>query len=360
MKMIGYLGRLVRAAIVVLALGSGSLGLAQEAKSDRPINATERSALVEAISQKLSDHYVLPDVASRVGRELRARIRQGRYDRLGSSRRMAETLSKELREAANDAHLGVRFSPEPMSAGPAAAPTSEQKERMRRMAASVNFGFQKVELLEGNVGYMELNGFADIGDAAETAIAAMNFLANTDALIIDLRYNGGGVPGIAQLISSYLFDRPVQLNAIHWREGNRTEQYWTLPHVPGRRYGSKPVYVLLSKQSLSAPESFAYSLQALKRATIVGETTAGGANPGGEFRLNDHFALFVPTGRAINPVTNTNWEGVGIRPDIDVPAKRALRTAHVAALRRLLEAAKSERSRSSLAAVIQEVESRQE
>jgi retinol-binding protein 3 len=354
MTMISGLPRWVRLAALVLAFSMAGVAQAQEAEADLPISATQRSALIDGMLGRLAEHYVLTDVAARLERDFRARARRGEYDGITSSRVMAETLSRQLREAANDAHLGVRFSREPIAAGPAAAPTPEDRARARRMAAAVNFGFERVERLNGNIGYIELDGFADPEQAAETAVAAMNFLANTDALIIDLRYNSGGVPGIAQLISSYLFERPVHLNSIHWREGNRTQQYWTLPYVPGARYLNKPVYILTSRHILSAPESFAYSLQALRRATIVGATTAGGANPGREFRINEHFAMFVPTGRAINPVTGTNWEGVGIRPDIDVPAAQALRTAHLAALRRLIETAASERSRANLEGIIQE------
>jgi C-terminal processing protease CtpA/Prc len=127
-----------------------------------------------------------------------------------------------------------------------------------------------------------------------------------------------------------------------------------MPFVPGPRYLDKKVYILTSRHAFSAPESFAYSLQALGRVTVVGEATAGGANPGREFPINEHFAIFIPTGRAVNPVTGTNWEGVGVKPDIAVPSSAALKTAHLAALRALLESSTSERSRANLAGIIEE------
>lgn len=269
---------------------------------DLPINAQQRSGLIETMLARLDQHYVLPEVVARLSKEFRLRLRRGEYDQITSGRAMAGTLTKQLRASAKDAHLGVRFSPEAMvaSSGPAAPPSPEDRARFLRMAASGNFGFDRVERLNGNIGYMELNDSIDPDLGAPTAIAAMNFLANTDALIIDLRYNGGGVPGLAQLISTYFFDRPVHLHSIHWREGSRIQQYWTMPYVPGPRYLGKKVYLLTSRHALSAPESFAYSLQALGLVTVVGETTAGGANPGREFRINDHFAIFIPTGRAVN------------------------------------------------------------
>jgi C-terminal processing protease CtpA/Prc len=289
---------------------------------------------------------------------IRARVRAGDYDAITNGADFAAALTRDLQGVHADGHLAVHFSADPLSerAHPASQ-NPESIERQRRMAQSVNFGFERVDRLPGNVGYIELNGFADPQDAAQTAIAAMNLVGHTDALIIDLRYNGGGVPGIGQLISSYLFSgRSVHLHTIHWRENDRVEQFWTFPHVPGPRYVGKPVYILTSRSTASAPESFAYSLQALERATIVGEQTAGAANPGRSFLINQHFSAFIPVGRAANPITGSNWEGAGITPDITAPASTALQVAHVAALRQLREAATSPQQRRQLDEAIREVE----
>jgi C-terminal processing protease CtpA/Prc len=155
-------------------------------------------------------------------------------------------------------------------------------------------------------------------------------------LIIDVRQNGGGAPGMVALICSYFFaGEPVHLNDLYWRPTNSTEQWWTLAYVPGRRYVGKDIYVLTSKRTFSAAEEFTYNLKNLKRATIVGDTTGGGAHPGEGVRISNHFGMFVPTGRAINPITKTNWEGTGVAPDISVPADLALKTAHLSALNKL-------------------------
>ncbi|MEK6336727.1 MAG: S41 family peptidase [Acidobacteriota bacterium] len=345
------------ALIPVLLLSVASLGQQQAKQNDIPIDAATRTEVIRAVLSRLNESYVLPEVAARMEQSIRTRMQKGEYDKTDSSTALAEILTAHLAEIAKDKHLGVGFSydPIPVSSGQD-RPSPEERERFHRMARSQNFGFEKVERLNGNVGYMELDGFMDPDVGAETAISAMQFLANTDALIIDLRYNGGGVPGLAQLISTYFFAGPVHLHSIYWREGNRTEQFWTLPYVPGRRYLDKPLYILMRRRTLSAPESFAYNLQALKRATIVGEISAGGANPGREFRINEHFVVFVPTGRAINPVTGTNWEGTGVKPDIEVPSAQALKTAHLAALRKLLEGSTSERNKEQLKNAIEEVE----
>jgi len=211
------------------------------------------------------------------------------------------------------------------------------------------------------VGYLELRSFGFeaewIGDAAAAAVA---FLANTDALIVDVRRNGGGSPGMVAFVSSCLFGADsVHLNSLYWRPGNRTEHFYTRTRVPGVRYGpERPVYVLTSRRTFSGAEEFAYNLQTRQRAVIVGDTTGGGAHPGGLQRVTDHFGLWVPTGRAINPITKTNWERVGVRPDVAVSSDQALRTAQLAALRGLRERATDSERRRQLDEAIAEVEGR--
>lgn len=358
MKIKSKIDVLVTVLWVVLLLPATSIAQAQAEQIDLPINAATRTQVIEAVLSKLNESYVLPEIAARMEQSIHTRMQKGEYNQISSSAVLAQTLTSHLREVSKDKHLGVSYSYEPIPASSnQSEPSPEDRERFRRMASSQNFGFEKVELLSGNIGFMELNGFINPELGAETAIAAMNLLANTDALIIDLRYNGGGEPGLVQLISTYFFSgKPVHLNSIYWREGNRTQQFWTLPYVPGKRYVDKPIFILTSKRTFSAPEEFAYNLQALKRATIIGETTRGGANPAKDFRINEHFSALVPVGRAINPVTGANWEGTGVKPDIETTEAQALKTAHLAALRKLLETSTSARKTEQLKSVIEEVE----
>jgi len=166
----------------------------------------------------------------------------------------------------------------------------------------------------------------------------MNLIAHTNALIIDLRQCQGGNPGMVALISSYLFaGEPIHLNSLYWREEDFTQQYWTLPYVPGQRFVDKPVYVLTSSGTFSAGEEFAYNLQTRQRATLVGETTGGGAHPGSPYRLHPHFEAFIPVGRAINPITNENWEGCGVAPDVAATQEEALTVAYRLALESIIE-----------------------
>jgi C-terminal processing protease CtpA/Prc len=187
------------------------------------------------------------------------------------------------------------------------------------------------------VGYLDLRQFSGAPEAQATAVAAMNFLGNCDALIVDLRRNGGGAPTMIQTLLSYLVEpgRRLNFNNFYEREGDRWVQYHTSPHVPGPRLAGKPIYVLTSVLTASAAEEFSYDIQTHELGTVVGAISAGAANPGGFLRISDHLAAFVATGRAVNPITKTNWEGVGVKPDVAVPPHEALRTAHVRAIEEL-------------------------
>lgn len=335
---------LMKAVVTVAAaiLLAPHAGFAQGpgGQQDMTIDGATRAAVIEGTLKNLNDYYVFPEVAKKMDQAIRERMQKNEYDQITSARTLSQKLTEHLQEVSHDKHLRVGYSAEviPVRSGDG-EPSAEERERFLGFLRTTNFGFEKIERLPGNVGYLDLRGFTPAQFGAETVVAAMNFLANTDALIIDLRRNGGGDPAMVALISSYLFgSEPVHLNDLYWREGNSTRQWWTLPYVPGKRYGDKKdVYVLTSKRTFSAAEEFTYNLKNLKRATIIGETTGGGAHPGGTRRINDHFQIWVPSGRAINPYSKTNWEGTGVTPDVDVPSEQALKVAHIAAMNKVLD-----------------------
>ncbi len=328
---------LITVASMVVLLNTSS-GLAQnqaEQPPDLTIDASVRTEVIEAILKRLNDSYVFPEMAQKMETAIRARVQNKEYDRVTSAAEFARTLTEHLQAVSHDKHLRVRYSPQPIPAREERRrePSAEERESFRRFANRINHGFEKIERLRGNIGYLDLRGFFDPEMGGETVAAAMTFLANTDAMIIDLRQNGGGDPGMVALISSYLFgSEPVHLNDLYWREGNRTEQFWTKATVPGKRYEGKDVYVLTSNRTFSGAEEFSYNLKNLKRATIIGETTGGGAHPGTGVRLHEHFGMFIPTGRAINPISKTNWEGTGVKPDIETSSELAFKTAYLLAL----------------------------
>lgn len=325
---------------------------------DMQVDAATRKTVIDALLTRLNEAYVFPETAAKMEKAVRAREGAGEYEKITSAKELAEKLTSHLQEVSRDKHLRVRYShrPFPERVGPR-QPTAEEREAMGREMRRLNHGFDRVERLQGNVGYMELRGFMNEQMGAETVAAAFNFIANTDALIIDLRRNGGGNPAMVALVSSYLFgSEPVHLNSLYWRAGDRTEEFWTRKDVAGRRYEAKDVYVLTSERTFSGAEEFSYNLKNLKRATIVGETTGGGAHPGGMHRLNTHFAAFIPTGRAINPITKDNWEGKGVEPDVKTPAPQALKTAHLLAVKKLVEKATEDEQKTALRALADDLQ----
>ena len=322
-------GFLVAAVVVACTPGSSARQAA------RAVDAATRQQVIVGAIEHMQRAYIFEDVAAKMAAALRAHAKAGAYDAITSASDFAELLTTHLREVSKDKHLRIVHNP----AGIAGAqPPTTDEERTRRAAAERrgNYGLHRVERLDGNVGYIELRGFSGSQEAGGAVAAAMNLLANTDALIFDLRRNGGGSPVTIGFISSYLFDQRVHLNDFYVRETGRRQSFHTSETVEGRRYGQrKPVYVLTSNRTFSAAEEFTYNLKNLKRAVIVGETTGGGAHPGGVRRITDHFGIWLPTGRAINPITGTNWEGVGIAPDIAVSPADALRAAHLDALKKI-------------------------
>jgi len=306
---------------------------------DLTIDATMRSQVIEGVLEKINAYYVFPEVAEAMSKAIRRRLGGKEYDHITSAAVLCETLSEHLREISHDKHLGVSYSHEPQPmADDETGPSPKERERWQRRARLRNFGFVKVERLGGNIGYLDFREFAPPEWAAETAIGAMGFLANTNALIIDLRHNGGGSPAMVAFMGSYFFEaEPVHLNDLYHRPSDRTHQWWTLPYIPGNRYLDKAVYLLTSHSTFSAAEEFAYNLKNLKRAMLIGEVTGGGAHPTDGYSINEHFRIGVPHSRAINPITGINWEGTGVTPDKAVPAELALETAHLIALETLLE-----------------------
>ncbi len=310
------------------------------------LGAEEKKAVVEAAATVLQKQYVFPDTAQKMASLIRRNLKTGKYAVIDDPRAFAARLTEDLRSISRDRHLGVRFAPERILEirTPDPAKKKAAEEFQKKASRMENYGFQEVRLLEGNVGYLRFNHFDAAPESFPVAVGAMAFLANCDALIVDLRRNGGGNPEMIQLLSSYFFSgEPRHLNSFYYRLDEKTEQYWTLPYVPGTKLAETDLYVLTSGFTFSGAEEFTYNLKNMKRATIVGETTGGGAHPVRMEILNDHFAIAVPFARAVNPISKTNWEGTGIEPDVKVPAGQALDKAHLLALEKLAAGEKDER-----------------
>jgi len=305
------------------------------------LTTQEKQAAINSFSDNLLKTYVFPDVAKQMAALIIENNKKGNYDSIHNPHDFANQLTEDLLSISKDKHIRIKYNPQEIAEKQA----NKEKDKLDYQNNYVNrlkrenFGFKELKILSGNIGYLDLRSFSEVKYAGETAVAAMNFLSNSDAVIIDLRMNGGGSPQMIQLISTYLFSDgdPVHLHNFYWRPTDTHTQTWTLPHVQGNRFPDTAVYILTSKRTFSAAEEFSFNLKNLKRATLIGETTGGGAHPGGPVHINDKYTIFIPFGAGTSPITNTNWEGTGVTPHIEAPENQALEIAHVKALETLLE-----------------------
>ena len=286
-------------------------------------NDAEKQRMINAVITNLKEHYVDPNLAQEMADAITAHQKKGDYDAVTDGAAFAELLTRQLREVSGDMHLEVVYSQTPLP-NRSAGPTPEAMARYRIAMEQQNCTFEKIEMLPHKAGYLKLNSFPDPSVCESTARAAMASLNQADAVIFDLRDNRGGYPDMVSLIAAYLFNYPEYL--YNPRE-NTTERSWTRSPVPGNKLADKPVYVLTSGRTASGAEQFSYDLKMLKRVTLVGETTHGAAHAGSFQRLDDHFGMGIPEVRAINPFSKTDWEGVGVEPDVKVRAADALEAA---------------------------------
>lgn len=360
----------------------------QPEQPDMAIDAATRAEVLEGTLKNLREAYVYPEVAEKMEKVVRERMAKKEYEAITSAKELARMLTEHLQAVSRDKHLRVNYRAETLVEGEAmpGAPrivmrrgpgggggdgggggnTAGGQPVQRRIirepsggggggggtpaadgapvrrvvreaggAGSGNLGLEKVETLNGNVGLLEFSLFDPSDEARAKVSEAMNRLADTDALIIDLRRCRGGASSTITLLMSYFFDKSVHLSDAYDRLTGDTMSFWSFAEVPGRRYGQKDVFILTSNFTFSAAEDISYTLKNLKRATLVGETTGGGAHPVMGRRLNEHFFVMVPFARYISPVTKTNWEGTGVEPDIKVPQAHALKTAQLTALRKI-------------------------
>src|SRR5262245_22594062 len=294
----------------------------------------EARALVTAAADVLRGRYVDATKGETLAAAIESRLSAGAYEGVEDGRVLADLVGRDLFEVAGDGHLKLSFSANPLPPEAPDLPESPaDREALSAALRDGNYGFRKVEILPGNVGLLEMSRFDRADLAGEAASLAMGFLQNCDALIIDLRTCGGGDPAMVACLASWLFDGPATLVAeMYRREDDRTVQWWTSPWVPHRRLARVPVRILTASRTYSAAEALAFHLQSLGRAQVVGERTGGGAHPSRRLRLADRFTITLPTSRAYDPETKADWEGVGVRPDVEAPAEDALRVAHLGLL----------------------------
>ena len=290
------------------------------ASTELTLDDVWRSRVIDAAADLLAEHYLFPDVAETTADRIRTQHKRGAYRNITDGQILATRLTDDLRAFSGDAHVAVDYSIKSMPS--AGSPAHLRSGQVRYLGS--NCGFEKTEHFAPNIGYLKLGFFAEPEICGSAARAAMTLLSERDAIIFDLRDNGGGVPRMAALISSYLFDEPTHLDDLYDRNLRVIEQFWAQPGSPGTKKAAKRIFVLTSNRTFSAAEAFVYDLKSLSRATLIGETTAGGAHTVASHRIDAHFAIRVPFGQFINPITKTNWERAGVQPDVKVPAADAL------------------------------------
>jgi hypothetical protein len=351
-------------SLVLLVL---TFSLYSQAPAQTGVNLTEtdKKEIIDSLGEKLEEFYIRPNSIKGIKTKINEYYKKGKYKNASSPNELASLLTTDLLDISKDLHFSVMYDSQWVDdqlkgKDPIAQKTIKAIELAE--AKKNNFGFQQVRILEGNVGYLEFTYFHDPLVANETATTALQFLSNTDALIIDLRKNNGGVMEMGQFISSYFFyGKDLPLYEYYYYEKGRKKinrEMWLLPSVPGNRLADVDIYILTSGITFSAAEWMSYSLQNLKRVTIVGEQTAGGAHPVDRKILTKGFSVNIPIGEVKDPITQSDFEGRGVIPDVACKSEEAVNTAHLLALQKLL--LKKKDSSSEIDWVIPVIKNRQQ
>ncbi|MGE4288229.1 MAG: S41 family peptidase [Salinivirgaceae bacterium] len=343
--------KIVVFAIILLIVGLVNLS-AQQISDDL------KKQTINRIGEELQLSYIDENKAIEMDKVLNELFKDGAYESINNGEDFAFKITNDLRSVSNDLHLSVKyFADAQLQTQQPNEINAEEQKWIDEVLRASNYGIKSKKILEGNIAYLEIPLFGPLELCADTLIAAMQFIAETDALIIDLRNCRGSMDVYTiPFLCAYFFDEPVHLFSFENREKQSLKQFWTAAWVPGNRYTKKPIYVLTSGRTFSGGEELAYDLKHLQRATLVGEVTKGGANPTYPVYLNPHFSISIPKERSINPVTNTNWEQIGVIPDIETESRKALFETHLLALENLMANSATKKSRTKLDSLINQLE----
>jgi len=332
---------------------------------EKQITNAYKENTIKEISVLIKNHYVLKEKRNDIVSKLSKIYLEGIYDTINNAAKFAYQLTSDLHDISNDGHFSIVYDPSRVDELRIVDDDGEpNKEALKKLEESEkrrleqrkrnNFGFKKVEILSGNIGYLDFRFFSGDSLAFETAHGAMAFLSNSDALIIDLRENHGGGAAMYQLLSSYFFgEEPILMGEIYNGLSDETQQFWSDPDIVRFNIPEIDLYILISKKTFSAAEEFAYDFKQLKRAIIVGENSGGGAHMATRMIINDDFYIFMPFAGAINPITKSNWEGVGVIPDVKINSDDALKRAHILSLQEILHKTTDEEYKTKLESLLQ-------
>lgn len=317
--------------IITVLLLTVTFSFGQSADS---IKANQENVWTE-ISKKIKENYIFPDIAIITDSVMTAQIKSGIFNNL-TNKEFATSLTTSLRTITNDKHFYVKFL---SSYRPDVSKLNDkEQQKLDNISNSLeNFGFENIKRLEGNIGYINFKGFAEPKSSEIALASAMNFVSNTNSLIIDLRENRGGDGGMLLLFCSYFFKNKIKLCDIYYRNKRKNIENWTHEKVKGAKYLNKQVFILTSSNSFSAAEGLSYFLQSYGKARVIGEQTGGAANPVDHFIIDNKYLLLVPNGKVTAALTKTNWEQIGVTPDEKIKSEKALIKAHILALKDILK-----------------------
>lgn len=311
-----------------------------------------KATIIQKIQIELKKSYIFEAVADKVISDLKQKYSSGAYREIKKEEDFAFAITKDMRAISKDLHLELVYSENSLE-----SKEEDDKLWLSELLVNNGYGVKSKKILEGNIGYLQIPFFGPVENCADTLFGAMQFVAETDALIIDLRECRGSLdPDMLPLFSAYFFKEPVHLFDFENRETNTSRQMWSAAWVPGKKYLTKPLYILTSGRTFSGGEEFAYDLKHLKRAKIIGQVTKGGAHARFPVNINEHFYITIPKERSVNAITKTNWEQVGVKPTIEIDSKLALRKAHILALKSIIDSSTQAEKQKTLILLLQQLE----
>lgn len=302
-----------------------------QTKVEKPIKQQEINNVVSSIAKLIEQHYVSLEIGKKISDLIITKNKNGAYRNITDAHKFANQLTSDLRSFNGDLHLKVNI----LSANNSSV-NKNVPQQVDYKGIWSNYGFQDIKILDGNIGYIKINHFTKwnhFKEAKKVITATFNTLQNTDALIVDVRNNGGGFEAIVAYFISYLFEGdPIHLSDYYIRFNDKKTSIWTTSDIPGKKLPNIPVYVLVNNRSTSAAESLAYMLKHQKRATVIGEITAGAGHGALTHKVFNQFSVSISSAETINAVTKTSFEKVGVIPDIKVTSDEAFSKAYILAL----------------------------
>lgn len=323
--------------LTVICLFAAVDGIAQA----QSLTPEIKKQTIDDLAALLPERYAYKELGSKLQQLLQQNLKAGKYDAIVAPEEFSIAVTNDLRSLNADRHLALNYNPQVQTAATtnSSAPPLTPEERVRQISAfnrQMNYGFKGVQFLNGNIGYLKFDYFDAYPDYSGTVVdASMSFLKNCDAIIIDLRDNGGGSSQMVGYILGFFFKERAQSGTSYDRPSDTTTETFITPQPKDKQLANVDLYVLTSKRTISAGEALAYDLKYLKQAKVIGETSAGAANPGRVTRLNSMFTAFIPNRHGVSRVSGTNWEGTGVPVDIPCEAEDAMRIANIEALRKL-------------------------